>query len=103
MKAERYLPNYFSGFKPERNQFDNSKELFGIDWISDFKETDGFHRFSIGRDAEYVEHNKQPQHVLMAEYKDGYEWWVVAFIRDKDISGIDDIPNWKPKNKPTKK
>lgn len=95
MKAERYRPAFFEGFEDEENTFENTEQLLNIPWIKSFSNNPNFHRFSIGRDKNphYTTYFK-PQHNLMAEYKDGAEWWVVAFIRDKDISGIDDLPEW---------
>ena len=93
MEAEQYRPNFFSGFEQEKNHFNNSNELLNIDWIKNFAKNDNFHRFSIKRDK----HAGKPQHVLVAEYDNGFRWWVVALIRDKDISRIDDVPEWEAK------
>ena len=68
-----------------------------IDWIKNFSNRDNFHRFSISRSEKIYDGTFQ--HHLMAEYDNGYEWWVVAFIRDDDISGINDLPEWEAKDK----
>jgi len=94
MKVEQYRPNFFSGFKKSTSHFNTTKELLNIHWIKNFKENPNFHRFSISRDERDV-----PQHKLMAEYEKGLEWWVVAFIRDEDISAINDLPDWSAKYK----
>ena len=95
MIAEQHIPNFFSGFERKQNYFENTEQLLNIDWIKNFTKHNNFYRFSIERDE-----NKMPNeslHTLMAEYKKGFEWYVVAFIQDDDISGIDDLPEWKPK------
>ncbi len=97
MKAEQHHPSFFSGFEQEQNHFDNSEQLLNIEWIKSFAKHDNFYRFSISRDK--CKTSDMPHHTLMAEYKNGFEWWVVAFIRNEDISGIDDLPEWKAKYK----
>jgi hypothetical protein len=97
MKAEQYRPNFFSGFEQEQNNFDNTQKLLNIEWVKSFSNHDNFHRFSLSRDEN--KYGGKPQHSLMAEYNNGFEWWVVAMIRDENISGIDDIPEWEAKYK----
>ena len=97
MKAEQYRPNFFSGFEQSKNDFNTTEELLNIEWVKSFKEDPNFHQFSITRDESGI--LDKPQHTLMAEYENGFKWWVVAFIRDKDISGIKDLPEWISKHK----
>ncbi len=97
MIAEQYRPNFFSGFQQEENHFSNTKELLNIEWVKNFSNDNEFHRFSLSRDKD--KYGGKPQHTLMAEINNGFEWWVVAMIRDEDISGIDDLPEWKAKYK----
>lgn len=101
MIAEQHRPNFFSGFEQEKNTFSNTKELLNIEWIKNFTKHNNFYRFSLDRD--YSKLSNIPLHLLMAEYNDGFEWWVVAYIRDKNISALNDLPNWKPKEKILKK
>lgn len=97
MKAEQYRPSYFSGFEQEQNHFDNTEQLLNIEWIKKFACRNNFHKFSLSRDSD--KYDGKPQHTLMAEYNNGFEWWVVAFIGDEDISGISDMPEWVAKDK----
>jgi len=97
MTAEQYRPNYFSGFHQEETHFSNTEELLNIDWVKNFADDNEFYRFSLSRDKD--KYGGKPQHTLMAERKNGFEWWVVAMIRDEDISGIDDLPEWEAKYK----
>lgn len=94
MIAKQYRPNFFDGFEKNESHFSSTDELLEIDWVKNFTNDDNFHRFSLSRDKRGT-HN----HTLMAEYNDGFEWWVVAFINEEDISGIDDLPEWKSKYK----
>jgi hypothetical protein len=95
MLAEQYRPNFFSGFEQKKNHFSNTEELLNIEWVKNFANDNEFHRFSLSRYKN--KYGGMPQHTLMAERKNGFEWWVVAMIRDEDISGINDIPEWEAK------
>lgn len=99
MIAEEYKPSFFSGFQKKKNHFSNTEELLNIEWVKNFANDNEFHRFSLSRDRDNTKYGRKPQHTLMAEIKNGFEWWVVAMIRDEDISGIDDLPEWEAKCK----
>lgn len=99
MIAERYTPTFVDDPIPSHVEFNNKEELFNIDWVKNFAKRENFHRFSMSRQK--GDWPRKPQHSLMAEYDNGYEWWVVAHIRDKDISAIDDIPNIEYKRRET--
>ena len=93
MKAEQYRPNFFSGFEKKENYFSNTKELLNIEWIKDFSNHNNFHTFSLNRDK------TMNNHTLMAEYDNGCKWYVVAFIKEKNIKDLNDLIEWKPKKK----
>ena len=95
MKVEQYRPNFFSGFYQEKNYFSNTEELLNIEWIKEFANDNEFYRFSLSRDKN--KYGGIYQHTLMSEKRNGFKWVVVAFIRDEDISGINDIPEWQEK------
>jgi len=98
MKVEQHIPNFCDEFKLAQSYFTNTKELLNIKWIKSFASDKNFYRFSIHRDvSEMLDKSDKPQHTLMAEYENGLTWWVIAFIRNKNISGINDLPEWKPK------
>ncbi len=90
----QHRPAYFSGFGNGTNEFSSLEELFNIIFVDNFRKlpngkTDpNFHQFSISN------HNKQ--NLLMAEYKDGYEWWVVGYVNDNEI--IKALPEWVAKH-----
>jgi len=97
MKAEQYRPSFCDGPELKQVHFANTKELLKIDWIKTWADDKNFHRFSISRDTSGI--LEVPQHTLMAEFKEGLEWWVISCIRDKDINGIDNLPEWEAKYK----
>lgn len=80
--ATQHRPAYFSGFENEESKFNSLEELLNIQWIKNWKDHDNFHRFSIS------------DYDLMAEFNEGKEWWVIAYL--DDISTLKDLPIWKP-------
>lgn len=63
--------------------FETSEELFSHDYIKWHMKQPHFTRFSLTND-----------HTLMAEYKNGFEWWVVGYINYPESLNL---PKWKPK------
>ena len=94
---KQYRPAFFTGFENENNQFESVFELINIKWVDNFiRWPNGdldpkFHQFSISVSDD---HNDV---ILMAEYNEGYSWFVVGYI-DK-IDHVRDLPEWKPKYK----
>lgn len=78
----QYRPAYFEGFENETVQFENLDEVFGIPWVKKFANDANFYRFSISENH------------LMAEYRDGREWWVVGKFLDPNVA----LPKWAPVN-----
>ena len=84
IKVTQYRPAFFEGFENHIVEVDSKDELLDIEFVKGFKENPDFHRYSLST-------NK-----LMAEYKNGEEWWVVAFL--ENYEGID-LPQWQAGNK----
>lgn len=63
--------------------FETSEELFNHDYIKWHTKQPLFTRFSLADD-----------HTLMAEYKDGFEWWVVGYI---NYPSSLNLPKWRTK------
>lgn len=83
MIIRQYRPAFFEGFETEECSFETVEELFQIPWIENFTKRDDFHQFS------------RADEMLMAEYKEGKEWWVVGrFLGNPDEI---DLPKWEPK------
>ena len=95
-KITQYRPGFFSGFKNSIVEFETTEELLNIDFVKKFSkfpngENDKkFYRYSIN------EVNGHNQKFLMAEYDNGYKWWVIGLINE---SAKVDLPEWKPKDK----
>lgn len=83
-KIKQYRPAYFSGFENQVNNFNSIDELLNIDWIKNFTEYKDFFRLSISLADGFT-----TEHHLMAEYKNGEDWYVVGSI-DKDTCKLSD-------------
>ena len=112
-KIRQYRPTFVTGFENETVEFDTQKQLLNIKWVKSFSLNHGkrdrnFYRYSLHRD--YVREEDIPlimklreineeeiyRHILMAEYDNGYEWWVIGYI--DDIGNLD-LPNWEFKER----
>jgi hypothetical protein len=63
--------------------FETWEELLSHDYINWYKRQPSFTRFSLA-----------DQHTLMAEYRDGFEWWVVGYI---NYPSSLHLPEWRAK------
>lgn len=64
--------------------FNTTEELLGIDFVKNFSQNGNFYKYSISENH------------LMAEYENGYEWWVIGYINNpKEVN----LPKWIPKSK----
>ena len=82
MKIKQYMPNYFDGFPLEEAEFESVEELRKIPFVKRWIEGPHFERFSLNCSKSSV--------ALMAELREGKEWWVVGFIS----GGKPDLPRW---------
>ncbi len=88
----QHRPDYVSGFENEKIQFTSVVELLNIKFVDNFKRTFygninfDFYRYSISK---YSDH-KGYEYALMAEFKNGAEWWVVGFIDEYEV--IKELP-----------
>lgn len=74
----QHRPAFFEGFDNATVEFNTLEELLAIPWVKNFSTIKGFHRFSVSDNH------------LMAEYRMGREWWVVGFLKDKNVG----LPLW---------
>lgn len=84
MKIIQHFPSYCDGFEPEQAEFNSTEELLNIEWVKSFSEHKDFYRYSVS-DGNH----------LMAEYEQGYKWWVIG-----RLSPTTDLPKWEAKYKP---
>jgi len=92
-KIRQYFPNFYSGFDPQTIEFNTQKELLKIDFVKGFSENKTFFRYSL-----IIDDNKTSEFksTLMAEYKNGYKWFVVGSIDNVDSLNL---PKWKSKDR----
>jgi len=81
---KQYRPAYFSGYENKTNNFNSLDELLNIEWVKSFSEYKDFFRFSIE-----IADEREKNHTLLAEYKNGESWYVIGFI-DKDTCKLSD-------------
>jgi hypothetical protein len=95
----QYRPAFFSGFDNDsEGDVANVEQLLKLDFVARFTEKPEFYRFS--RSTKIT----SPQHsgllcTLMVEYKEGYEWWVVAYLWPERWKDVEALPNWEQKAK----
>ena len=82
MEVKKYLPACFSGYKDEYAHFRSLDELLAIEWIASWKEQNEFYQYSISREQ-----------WLMAEFKNGSEFWTIAYFPEV----LDEVQKWFPK------
>lgn len=80
MKIRQYRPAFFEGFENETCEFSTLEEMKYIPWVKGFTEIKNFHRFS------YSDNH------LMAEYREGKEWWVVGTLSEIP----EGLKKWEP-------
>ncbi len=82
-----------------RVQVETLDELRAVPWIRSIEEKPEFHRWSYIRDELRVNEGAGKERLivdtkLMAEFKGGAEWWVVANLPHDFSFGL---PKWEPK------
>lgn len=89
----------YSGFEIKTNAFSSLSELLNVEWVDNFRKLPNgqidpnFHQYSINKYSDHFGY----QYVLMAEYKNGYSWYVVGYIDESEI--IKELPVWQAKYK----
>lgn len=88
IQVRRYRPAFFEGYPIEELEVGSLEELLEVDWVKNWTTSPGFHRFSVSRHYQY--------HNLMAEFKEGKEWWVVAILEGEEPEAYVTLPEWTP-------
>ncbi len=97
---KQYRPGYFTGYENEIKEFNSLEELLELDFVVNFRKTPNisidpkFHQYSISKNSSG---SSEFPYVLMAEFRNGTEWWVVGYISETEI--IKELPVWNPKEK----
>jgi hypothetical protein len=88
MKLTQHVPGFVDTDKFEEVTFTTLEEMLAGEWPARINQREGFYRFSISDNLR-----------LMAEYKEGFEWWVVGFFSEGDPSTLG-LPKFKTKYPP---
>lgn len=87
MKLTQHVPRFVDTDDFEQVTFTTMEEMLAGKWPARFKTYEGFHQFSLSNNC------------LMAEYKDGLEWWVVGYFSEGDPQTLG-LPKWVAKYPP---
>lgn len=81
-------------FNQDQLEFDfkSKKELLANKFLQSYFSHEGFFRFAID-----VKESIEDEIILMAEYENGHEWWVVGFLKNKNH--VASFPKAKMKRK----
>jgi hypothetical protein len=88
----QHRPAYFEGFENLEGDVPNVERLLEIEFIKNFGTLPNFHRFSFGSG---IETPTGWMVTLMAEYREGYEWWVVAYLWPQHRDELEGLPKWE--------
>lgn len=93
MKIEKYRPNFFTGFPDESYEINSKEELLKSELVKGAMSCSNFYRlsFALGKKVSHI----------MAEYDEGYKWYVVGTIRNPENFEIMAtwLPKWEPKER----
>lgn len=95
MRVLQHIPS-FSDSEGVKTYVFTPAELAQRPFIRSWTEDPGFYRFSVHRNYWANPSDKCDQmHLLLAEFKEGKEWWVVAYLSGEDaLEILVDYPEW---------
>ena len=109
MKVRQHIPGFVDN-DPVITEVDSATQLLALPFVQNWKHgppflsDKGFHRFSVHRNYwGNTEQDPKTQqiHLLLAEFDQGYQWWVVANLTGSDsLDVLRDLPDWEAKEKP---
>jgi hypothetical protein len=91
----QHRPGFFEGFTNEEGDLPDLDEVLKLEFVNNFSLSPKFHRFSIGTPTASPQHSGWMT-TLMAEYREGREWWVVAYLWPEDREELNSLPKWEP-------
>lgn len=91
-KIKQHIPNWVDGYEPEITEFNTLDELLAIPWVKKWTTIPEFYRFSASSDQSADRFLVPEMTHLMAELKQGREWWVVGLMKHN----VPELPEWKP-------
>lgn len=85
MKNEirRYFPAFFDVDESDCVviPFETLEELLKIPFVSIWATLPGFHKYALSSSSPSTAPEAKRQHNLMAQLKEGYEWWVIGILK----------------------
>jgi hypothetical protein len=108
MKVRQHIPG-FVDTRPLIAEVKTQAELLALPFIHRWSEGSPyivhspFHRFSVHR--KYWGNTEQDPkteqlHLLLAEFREGREWWVVANLTGEDsLKILEGLPEWEPQDR----
>jgi len=102
IKVSQYRPAFFEGFDNWEGEVGTLEELLDVGFIARWKDAPGFYRFSLQRhyvSRDYFARGDPPESIslLMAELREGREWWVVAKLEGEDLAAFAALPEFEGK------
>lgn len=79
-RFKQHFPNFCAGFNAEEQDFDTIEQLKENEVVKKWLKQKHFYRLSLSDNA------------LMAELKEGKEWWVIGYLKEPV-----DLPIWEIK------
>ena len=91
---KKYTPLFFEGFDEEDFYFDTLEELLSNDLVANWTRNpfDLINGIKPARPYEEFHKFSMSENKLMAELEEGYEWWIVGFIKYPERLNL---PGWK--------
>lgn len=87
IEVRQYLPAFADGQRPQRAICATFDDVRRLEWVRRWEifglNNSAFFRWSLG-DGD----------LLMAEFDEGRQWWVVAYLRGDRLDG--QLPAWTP-------
>lgn len=85
----QHIPAFFDGFEQHTADVETIEDLDRIKWIRSWRDDPGFYRFSFAP----LNQRHPARGLLMAELKEGREWWVVGSMSEP----LEGLPLWQKK------
>ena len=89
-KIRQHQPAFCSAYEKETSEFNSAQSLLNIPWVVNFRKLINGKPY-----PEFYRHSIADGNTLMAEYKNGYSWWVVGFIDNPEL--VKEMPVWASK------
>jgi hypothetical protein len=101
IRVSQYHPSFFEGFDNWTGEVETLEELLGLEFVARWTGLPEFYRFSLQRDyvaQDYFAPGDPPRSIslLIAEVKEGREWWVVAKLEGEDLYAFGRLPEFVP-------